>query len=112
MAVMLITPTEKLQWFHSETNSTLYYKRLTGAHTRLIQAKHTSKGIVDNQKVVDEVLDVCILDWDGVYDSHGDKVPFSTELIASLPETYKAEFISALQLVNPASTQLGNSDAS
>lgn len=108
MPVLLITSKERLEWKHEDTETSLYYRRPTTHFQRELQAKHTKKGITDDNAVVAELIEWAILGWDGVIGSDGEPVEFDKELIRNLPELYKAQFITALYELNPKLAQLGN----
>lgn len=108
MPAMLITTSEKLIWRHEETASHLLYRRPSSEFIRKTQASNTSKGITNNQAVVDTLLEWSITGWSGIVDSTGAEVPFEKELIAHLPETYRAAFVEALYAINPEAVQMGN----
>lgn len=108
MPVILITDDEKLKWEHEETQSGLYYKRPTSAVQRNLTAKHTKNGELDTALYLDDMLDWAVTGWWGFQDATGQDVAFSKDKIPGIPETYKAEFVSALFMMNPVVDELGN----
>lgn len=108
MPVMLIADNERLEWTHVETESGLYYRRPTAHFQRSIQAKHTVKGITDNQAVIDEILVWAITGWFGIVDNKGAEVPFKVEHLKNLPELYLARFVTELYAFDPKAVELGN----
>ncbi|MDZ7355752.1 MAG: hypothetical protein ONB55_21745 [candidate division KSB1 bacterium] len=67
--------------------SRFLYRRIRAAEKHNIIQKHTVRGQIDQAVAAVEILRLCLKGWEGVQDSEGNEVTFSTELIEALPET-------------------------
>lgn len=114
MAVRLISKTEKLKYTHEASASGFYYHRPTVQVQREIQAKHTVKGVVDQEAFLTELIAWAVTGWWGFIDESGNEVGYSSEYLmdGSVPELYKAGFIAELYAFNPEVAEVKNSNAS
>lgn len=108
MSVLLISEDERLKWTKPDADAGFYYRRPPIYVQRDIQAKHTVKGITDNQAVVEDLLAWAILGWFGFVDRHGNVVEYRKDLLDKVPELMKAEFIAELYSLDPVVDDLGN----
>lgn len=109
MPVVLITEKERLIWTHEETKTSLIYRRPPSAKQRELQAEHTEEGRLNQNEYLEALIAWAVLDWsEGFTDDRGNAIKYEEGMTAGLPETYKAEFILNLYLVDPISAELGN----
>ena len=84
MAIKLITKEER----HSclVEGVTFFYRRILNAEVQEINELHTSRGVVDDEAVNKEIMQRCILGWEGpLLGADGKPVPYSAELLMALP---------------------------
>jgi len=67
--------------------SRFLYRRIRAAEKHNILQKHTVRGQVNQMAAAAEILRTCLKGWENVEDGSGNEVPFSPDLIESLPET-------------------------
>jgi hypothetical protein len=111
MPVTLISEDERNRWTSSTNDAGFVYRRPTIQYQRELSARHTKKGVTDENAVVAELLEWSIIDWFGFVNTDGSAVPFAKKYInnGTLPELFKAEFVTnALYAYDPEKDELGN----
>lgn len=106
MAVRLIRENER-NIFDYE-GAKFYYRRISVTQSMVINKRNTKRGITDHLAAGLEIVQWCLLDWEGVEDETGQSVPFSKECIKDLPDDLVTELTSALRESCPADAALGN----
>jgi len=106
MAVRLVSETER-NVFEYE-GSKFYYRRISATQNAVIHKKHVKRGLLDSNAFGIEVVQWCLIDWEGVEGEGGAAIPFTKELVLSLPDDLVLELSVALRESSPVETQLGN----
>lgn len=108
MSVTLIHVDERHTWTDEDSKAGFIFRRPTSRLQREIQAKHTKKGDVDSNAVVDEMLEWAILDWFGFVDHTGVPVTYNKEYLGQVPEVIKSRFVVQFYAASPDKAELGN----
>jgi len=90
MPIQLVKEDEKL--IYKDSGSTIFYRRISSAKRAEIIKKHTVRGKTDWQAATAELMEYIVLGWEKVQESKVD-IPFSKDLIPSLPENYQTELL-------------------
>ncbi len=93
MPVRLINPKERLKL--QIDGSVFYYRRLRSIERNNIIKKHTRRGEVDFTAAALEMIQMCLLDWDNVFDGEK-KVKFDKSLVENFPEEVLIEIQKAI----------------
>ena len=94
MAVKIIQKDERLVYVVGET--TFYYKRIPSERAGAIRRKHTKRGETDFNRAGIEMLQSYLLGWDNVQDWDDNKVEFTPENIALIPDEVLADLITLM----------------
>jgi|GEM_PF-4574314 len=96
MSVKLIRKTESFAY--KVEGSTFYYRRITDGDAAVIRQKHTdSQGELDNQPFLVEILEHCLIGWEGVTEPDGADVKFDKKDIQSLPAPLILDLVSRIR---------------
>ena len=106
MAVRIISETEKNKFEYA--GSTFYYRRISVSQSLIINKKHTRKGMVDHVAAGLEIVEWCLIDWEGVEDENGAAIAFSKELVKCLPDEIINELTPLLREASPNQEEMGN----
>lgn len=94
----------------------IYYRRLPNPTRGKIIERHTKRGSdrVNLALATTEMLEYCILGWDGVYTINEAQerrdIPFSTDKVASLPDEVQADLIDLVGCnIDAGEVEAGNS---
>ena len=101
MTIRLVEEDERLE-FRSE-GATLYYRRPSQSKQGFFARKNTKRqtGITDWVAVTKDLLNYCILDWEGVVGRDDEVVSFDKSLVEKLPADLVSEFINEIGIANP-----------
>ena len=106
MAVRIISNTERNKFEFD--GSAFYYRRISVTQSMAINKRHTKRGIVDAVAAGLEIVQWCLIDWEGVEDENGVAIPYTKELVMYLPTELVQELTIALRESSPADAALGN----
>lgn len=90
MPIQVLKDDERLTYENS--GSKIFYKRISSLRRSAIVKKHTKRGREDWGPITAHILSEVILGWENVM-AGTDAVPFSVEMIASLPDDVTADII-------------------
>ncbi len=109
MPVVMITAKERLTWEHEETKTKLFYRRPTSAKQRELQAQNTEMGVVDHATYLEDLINWAVTGWEGPFvDADDDPMDFDEDSTRGMPDTYKAQFLLSLYLIDPIQREVGN----
>jgi len=106
MGIQIISKDERLTAEISGVQFT--YRRITEVEQGTIERKHTDKGRINWRSITEDILKRCLLDWDGVTDGEGNRVPFDASLIAALPSEVRGELAEKLYANDPQADLVKN----
>lgn len=92
--VKIIQKDERLIHVVGETK--FYYKRISSERASAIRRKHTRRGELDAGAAGFEILYTHLLDWENVEDWAGNKIEFTKENIALIPDEILADLITMI----------------
>ena len=94
MAIRIIEQDEKRTF--ELKGGKIFYRPIPRRKMKEFVQSATRRGVTDWQKVTDLALEYAIIDWSGFVDGDGKQVPYSREMIDSIPMGFLNEFTETL----------------
>lgn len=86
MPIIIITGKERLAFkIADDDETTIWYRRLPPTKRSELVQKHTVMGEINNLACQIDMVQYCVLGWEGMLDSEGNDVPYTKESIENLP---------------------------